>query len=740
MYRSTLAVAAIAAATAAGSAHAAALPTPTEAGRFTLDRSLVLPTPTLTGASPIIGSGGIREGGLSALQVVPGTGNRRFVAITDRGPNGQPNGATGGRSFPAPTFAPTIMELQADADGRLSVLRRLQIRVPGSDPLRGAGAAQFAGDAQLITGLRNVVTPGIDDRTWLIPSDTALSEYLPNDPYGLDTEGVAVDPRDGSYWISDEYRPSIARLARDGVMRQRIVPAGAGDLDTDPTGATVPLSDAYDGPNEPSLQQLLPKEWNARKSNRGLEGLAISADGRTLYGMLQNPLDTRGSGEYVNLGYGSRCAGVTGAGSQSQSFYRGNRIAQFDITDPEHPVLTGEFLYQMKSVSTTDSSLQGKQRVSDITWIGDGKLLVDEHDDDAAGHANRALYDVDLSAATNLTTAAAYDTFAERQATTTIGAVTQPVGCFLDAGQDAELAALPTPVVPAAKSLYLDLSPAGVDFAFNKVEGIAPLEGVAGVAVLNDNDFGMDQDVTTNLISQAADPTSELRFYVTRPTAAAPTITGTAKAGRTLTCAPGAVAGTGAVAHRYQWRRAGADIDGATSNRLTLSTEDVGAAITCRVSSTRTFGAVVAPAPAAESAPTATVANFDAGAPGADGDDGAQGPAGPKGDAGAAGPKGDAGAAGPVGPRGDVGPKGADGVARLPRVTCRLKARTITCSVKPPASASQVVVATAKGRTLARRTVRRGKPLTVTVPRARSLTITALDGATAVAATTLRVR
>src|SRR5690349_9488816 len=138
MLRTTLAAALLAATTLAGAAEAAPLASPTEAGRFALDRALVLPSPTLTPASPIISlGGGIREGGLSALQVVPGTGNRRFVTITDRGPNGQPTAATGGRTFPTPTFAPTIVELQADDDGRLSVLRRLQVRVPGADPLRG---------------------------------------------------------------------------------------------------------------------------------------------------------------------------------------------------------------------------------------------------------------------------------------------------------------------------------------------------------------------------------------------------------------------------------------------------------------------------------------------------------------------------------------------------------------------------------------------------------------------------
>ena len=67
------AFAAVLSLSAAPSALAAPLASPEEAGRYTLDRALVLPTPALDLASPIIAAGGLREGGLSALQVEPGT-------------------------------------------------------------------------------------------------------------------------------------------------------------------------------------------------------------------------------------------------------------------------------------------------------------------------------------------------------------------------------------------------------------------------------------------------------------------------------------------------------------------------------------------------------------------------------------------------------------------------------------------------------------------------------------------
>ena len=167
----------------------------------------------------------------------------------------------------------------------------------------------------------------------------------------------------------------------------------------------------------------------------------------------------------------------------------------------------------------------------------------------------RRLHEVDLSAATNLATDPAYDTFVER-ATRVAGlgghAGTQPIGCYLDGGTAAELAALPTPVTPATKSTYLDIgsAPAGIGFEFGKPEGVTLLDGMAGVAIVNDNDFGFDQPADLT-ISPSANPTEQLRFYTTRPTGTAPTVTGTAQAGRTLTCAPGSYTGAGSLSVAY---------------------------------------------------------------------------------------------------------------------------------------------------------------------------------------------
>ena len=722
-------------------AAAAPLAAPVEAGRFTFDRSLVLPTPVI--ATPI------REGGLSALQVEPGTGNRRFLSVSDRGPGGQPTSAVGGRTFLSPAFAPLVYELAADDDGRLAVLKRTPLRVPVADPLRATPL--FAGDPSLVTGVRNVTTDGLDDRPYRMTSDAATAAEPATDPYGLDPEGIARDPRDGSFWVADEHRPSVVRFDANGVMRQRIVPAGTGALETGPGPGAPTLAAAYDGPGEPRLQELLPAEYKGRRTNRGLEGLTLSPDGTTLWAMMQNALDPQAFPE-LTYGAGS-CLGSSDGpdASTSPDFSRNVRIVELDISDPGAPVLRGEWLYRTDSVSDTDAALQGKQRVSDIAWKAPGLLLVAEHDDNG-DKTHRVVHEVGLTTATNLLDADGPNATdaARRAPQTVLGKAQAHRGCFFDNGSQAELTALG--ITPAEKAPYLDLgsAPGGVGFLFDKVEGIALLEGDAGVAVLNDNDFGVTQ-AANGTISGAANPAEELRFYASRPSTPAPVASGTPAGGHTLNCLPG---GADAVQYSYAWLRQGAAIRDADGPRYTLTDDDVGTSVACRVVATRVTGAVRAPSLAATSTPRGPVAAFASGVPGAQGPPGTPGPAGPQGapgtpgSNGGEGPQGAPGGTGAQGPAGAQGVQGAQGVtgtrgatgARgapgpLPRVSCKLTfkgkgtrrtASGVACMVSTPATAARVSARVA-GRTIASAAVRRGRA-TLRLPRSgRRATLVALD-------------
>ncbi len=564
--KTTLAAAVGTALALAAPAFGAALSDPTEAGRYELARDLVLPTPNLTAVSPILGDGdvdrrrGIREGGLSALQVVPGSGNRRFVSISDRGPNGAVADAAGGRSYPSPTFSPIIYELEADDSGRLDVISRKQIYVPAGDPIRQQ--PQFRGDSRLIGGIRNVVTPGIDDRTYLMTGDRTMSEFLPTDPYGLDSEGIQQDPRDGSYWISDEYRPSILHVARDGQLLARIVPDGAGDLDTDPTAATVPLSDAYGGIGEPQLQELLPQEYNARKMNRGLEGPralggrheAVRDDAelarhRQIPGArLRHRLRPRRRRRQPDAGEPELVPRPADRRARRQRRRRAERQRRVGL--PARLAVDHD---------ARDAGVPARQR-----HRVDGRpcrLIVDEHDDVNPDKNGRKLFEVDLNQATDLMADPRYDSYAERAVARTVGGRTQPLGCYFDNGSRSELEELQ--IAEAPKSAYLNLGlqrDGGVEFLQGKIEGIAPLQGIDGIAIVNDNDFGFSQaESPSNLFSSAADPSSQLRVYVSRPqvSGGGPVVNGTAKAGRTLTCTPGDFTGRGTLTTAVTWLRNG---------------------------------------------------------------------------------------------------------------------------------------------------------------------------------------
>lgn len=70
----------------------------------------------------------------------------------------------------------------------------------------------------------------------------------------------------------------------------------------------------------------------------------------------------------------------------------------------------------------------------------------------------------------------------------------------------------------------------------------------------------------------------------------APTISGTASVGQTLTATTGTWAGTATITYTYQWTRAGVNIGGATSSTYVLVSGDVASAIRCVVTGTNTYG------------------------------------------------------------------------------------------------------------------------------------------------------
>ncbi len=96
---------------------------------------------------------------------------------------------------------------------------------------------------------------------------------LAPDPSGLDTEGIAAS-REGGFWVTDEYGPSLVRLDANGRICLRLVPEGT-SLD----GARYPV------------RASLPPIAARRHLNRGFEAIAFSRDEQWLFVAFQSPLD-----------------------------------------------------------------------------------------------------------------------------------------------------------------------------------------------------------------------------------------------------------------------------------------------------------------------------------------------------------------------------------------------------------------------------------------------------------------
>jgi hypothetical protein len=98
----------------------------------------------------------------------------------------------------------------------------------------------------------------------------------------FDPEGFVVG-RDGSFFVADEYGPSVYEFDKHGVF----VRAFATPANVLPKAAGGVLDFFNDRPTLKS----------GRQSGRGFEGLAINPSGSKLYAILQEPLAEEGSGD-----------------------------------------------------------------------------------------------------------------------------------------------------------------------------------------------------------------------------------------------------------------------------------------------------------------------------------------------------------------------------------------------------------------------------------------------------------
>ncbi|MBC7711760.1 MAG: esterase-like activity of phytase family protein, partial [Rhizobacter sp.] len=163
----------------------------------------------------------IKMGGFSGLQFAgEKEGSLYFQTVTDRGPNGEPEGID--RAFLLPEFSPTVVVLKADlATKEISVAAEIKLKKADGTPLSG------------LPNNRNEENP-ID----------VFGLYYSVDPQGLDIEGLVHDG-EGGWWMGEEYSPSLVHFNEEGKMLRRLTPG-----------------------------KELPRMYADRKANRGFEGIA----------------------------------------------------------------------------------------------------------------------------------------------------------------------------------------------------------------------------------------------------------------------------------------------------------------------------------------------------------------------------------------------------------------------------------------------------------------------------------
>ncbi|WP_292697100.1 MULTISPECIES: esterase-like activity of phytase family protein [unclassified Nostoc] len=285
-------------------------------------------------------------------------GCNTFIAIPDRGPNALSyNSAVSDTASYINRFQTIKVKLSPSIGSSLPfTLTPYLIDTTllfSNEPLyygNGAGLGLGSGVPALNTKNKNYFTGRSDNF-----NPTQISTYPNNARF--DPEGVRVSNNGKQIFISDEYGPYVYQFNRNTGKRIRV----------------------FNLPNKFAVSNLSPVSdteitgnTSGRVANKGIEGLAITPNGKTLVGILQSPLLQDG--------------GTGGAYT---------RIVKIDIETGA----TEEYAYQLDNIGT--SAKPKYPTVSEILAISDREFLVDERDGKGLGDGSKAvfkkIYRIDLT-------------------------------------------------------------------------------------------------------------------------------------------------------------------------------------------------------------------------------------------------------------------------------------------------------------------------------------------------------
>lgn len=278
-------------------------------------------------------------------------GNNTFIATPDRGPNATPyNSGVDDTSSYIARFQTISMGLTVNTSGTglaFNLTPTLTATTLLSSPTAltyGSGTALgLPNGAPTLNTVNNTnYFTGRSDNF-----NPSLSSTNPNNGR-LDPEGVRVSADGKSVFVSDEYGPYVYQFDRATGQRLQsfALPANLAITNLSAQGAVEIATNTV-----------------GRVTNKGMEGLAISPDGKTLVGIMQAPL--------------------------AQDSNKNVRIVTIDIASGT----THQYAYKL----TTGSG------VSEIVALNDHQFLVDERDGKGLGDGTTAvakqLFKIDITGA-----------------------------------------------------------------------------------------------------------------------------------------------------------------------------------------------------------------------------------------------------------------------------------------------------------------------------------------------------
>lgn len=360
-------------------------------------------------------------------------GSNIFLALPDRGPNAVSyDSAVDDTASYVLRFHTIQMNLQRNTVGGLPFV--LTPTVQSTTLLLNPTALVYGTGVGL--GVGSGVPPINTANRYYFSGRSDNFDGLKNSGNGLDarfdTEGIRVSG-DGKYvYISDEYGPYVYEFLRATGARTRTftLPAHLFVDNLYPVGNTE-----------------IANNTSGRTANKGMEGLAITPDGKTLVGIMQAALiqDNNQGGKAKKL----------------------LRIVTIDVA-------SGQWTHEYAYLLTTGSG------VSEILAINQHEFLVDERDGNGLGNGNNAvvkqLFKIDLANAVDVSNMDGL-TAATKAVSKTL---------FLDIVAALNAVGIPSSQIPA------------------KIEGIAfgPDVNYNGSVhtlwVANDNDFVQDYNGVTN--------------------------------------------------------------------------------------------------------------------------------------------------------------------------------------------------------------------------------------------------